>query len=116
MYVYIVNYQINFYLQTNNICYIINKINYYSVINNILKTNLFLLYYTYFKVNTDLFIIINMLLFFTIILIIFFFNNLISIKFLHAHYSTLNGLKKSLIFKQQNINYQKYSFNLIKIV
>ena len=92
-----------------NINWLITYISYYHSYIYTYKTNLFILYLTYYKLNIDLFILINIILFYSIILVIYLYTNI--------NYLKINKIYKyklrSYIITQkfQKINYQKYKYN-----
>lgn len=90
-----------------NINWLITYLNYYC--NYIYKTNLFILYLTYYKLNIDLFILINIILFYTIILVIYLYININYLKINKIYKYKLN--KYLVNQKFQKINYQKYKYS-----
>ena len=102
---------LNTSLTSVNVTWLISYVNYYILYIDNIKTNIILLYFTYFKINIDLFLVINFILFFSIILSIYLFLNINRLK-LNIIYTYYN--KKYIIFqKYQNINTQKYKSNII---
>lgn len=102
------------YLNTINLSYLninwlITYINYYCNYTYIYKTNLFILYLTYYKLNIDLFIIINIILFYSIILVIYLYTSINYLKINNIYKYKLN--KYFINQKFQKINYQKYKYN-----
>lgn len=91
-----------------NIPWLITYINYYNLYIYNIKTNLFVLYITYFKLNVDLFLSINLILFFSIILTIYLFININLLK-IKSSYFYINN-KYTNIQKIQNITTQKHKF------
>ena len=93
-----------------NINWLITYINYYHSYIYIYKTNLFILYLTYYKLNIDLFILINIILFYSIILVIYLYT---SINYLKINKIYNYKLKLYTITQKfQKINYQKYKYNV----
>ena len=71
-----------------------------------IKTNLFILYLTYFKLNIDLFLVINFILFFSILVTIFLYLNINLLKIKSIYKYTNN--KYNTFQKTQNSNFQKH--------
>ena len=92
-----------------NINWLITYINYYHMCLYIYKTNLFILYLTYYKFNIDLFILINLILFYGIILVIYLYNNITYLKINKIYKYKIH--KYFINKKYQTINVQKYKYN-----
>ena len=107
-------------IQNINLLYIhipwlITYINYYNLYIYNFKTNLVILYLTYFKLNVDLFLVINLILFFSIIAAIYLFINLNLLKIKSIYFYKNN--KYNSIQKLQNTTRQKHkptNFNVFK--
>ena len=92
-----------------NINWLVTYINYYYNYIYLYKTNLFVLYLTYYKLNIDLFVLINLILFYSIILVIYLYVSINHLKINKIYKYKLN--KYFLNQKFQKINFQKYKYN-----
>ena len=92
-----------------NINWLVTYISYYCNYAYIYKTNLFILYLTYYKLNVDLFILINLILFYSIILVIYLYASINYLKINKIYKYKLS--KYFMNQKYQKINFQKYKYN-----